>query len=52
MHMIMTPVEEGIKKGYFNEAKRILDEDTRLIKIGITGSYGKTSSKNILQEIL
>lgn len=52
MHAIMTPVEEGIKKGYFNEAKRILDEDTRLIKIGITGSYGKTSSKNILQEIL
>jgi UDP-N-acetylmuramoyl-tripeptide--D-alanyl-D-alanine ligase len=30
----------------------ILKEHPSLIKIGITGSYGKTSSKNILNEIL
>ena len=33
-------------------AKDILKKHDQLIKIGITGSYGKTSSKNILQQIL
>ena len=37
---------------YFNKAKKRLNERNDLITIGITGSYGKTSSKNILNEIL
>ena len=37
---------------YLTKAKRKLKEKTNLNVIGITGSYGKTSSKNILNEIL
>ncbi|MDO4198147.1 MAG: UDP-N-acetylmuramoyl-tripeptide--D-alanyl-D-alanine ligase [Erysipelotrichaceae bacterium] len=46
------PMEERIKKGYENEARDILDTNSNLIKIGITGSYGKTSTKNIITDIL
>lgn len=46
------PIEEGIKRWYFNQAKRILESRTDLIKIGITGSYGKTTCKFILGTIL
>jgi len=34
------------------EAKRILKNHPHLLKIGVTGSYGKTSTKNILAEVL
>ena len=37
---------------YFNKAKKKLDDYNNLMVIGITGSYGKTSSKNILNDIL
>ena len=37
---------------YYNKAKRKLKERKDLTVIGITGSYGKTSSKNILNDIL
>lgn len=49
---LMQPVEEGIKRHYFNEAKQKLAGRPELIKIGITGSYGKTSTKFILSAIL
>ena len=49
---ITIPIEEMIKKKYENEARQILEEDKRLIKIGITGSYGKTSTKNIVYDII
>ena len=52
MGAIMAPIEEMIKKKYENEARQILEEDRRLIKIGITGSYGKTSTKNIIYDII
>lgn len=52
MAWITSPLEGLIKKFYINKAKTILKEMPHLIKIGITGSFGKTSSKNILQEIL
>jgi len=52
MALITYPIEEGIKKRYENEARRILEEDDHLIKIGITGSYGKTSTKNIVNDII
>lgn len=52
MAWLTSPFEKLIKKHYMKLAKNILKKHDRLIKIGITGSYGKTSSKNILQQIL
>ena len=49
---LMTPVENAINRRYLNEAKSILASRPDLIKIGITGSYGKTSTKFILAGIL
>lgn len=50
--LILMPVEYLIKKKYENEARKILRESPNLIKVGITGSYGKTTTKNIVNEIL
>jgi len=44
--------EEKIKQKYYDEAKDKIDDMEDLIKIGITGSYGKTSTKFILATIL
>ncbi|MEG0239122.1 UDP-N-acetylmuramoyl-tripeptide--D-alanyl-D-alanine ligase [Anaerorhabdus sp.] len=52
MDFVTRPIEEGVKKKFLNDAKSILESHTNIVKIGITGSYGKTSSKTILQEIL
>ncbi|MBR5342117.1 MAG: UDP-N-acetylmuramoyl-tripeptide--D-alanyl-D-alanine ligase [Erysipelotrichaceae bacterium] len=52
MAVITKPLEELIKKKYENEARKILEENDRIIKIGITGSYGKTSTKNIVNDII
>ena len=52
VHWVTLPIEWGIKRHYLSLAKGILKTYPKLIKIGITGSYGKTSSKNILQNIL
>ena len=49
---IMHPVEEKINKGFYEEARKKLAERDDLIKIGITGSYGKTLTKFILKELL
>ncbi len=46
------PIEAVIKKWYFNDAKAKLKLRNDIIKIGITGSYGKTSCKFILGTIL
>lgn len=46
------PLEQWIKGSYVNDAKKILAQRDDLIKIGITGSYGKTSVKNILHTLL
>lgn len=51
-YLIMHPVEEGVKLYYLNDAKRILKEQDELIRIGVTGSYGKTGVKYALGEIL
>ena len=50
--LVMMPVEHFIKKKYENEARNILKDNPGLIRIGITGSYGKTTTKNIVTEIL
>ena len=50
-HMIILPLENLIKKIYMFKAERKLKR-LNIIKIAITGSFGKTSTKNILTEIL
>ena len=50
--LIAWPLEKLISEMYFRDAQRKLRERTDLIKIGITGSYGKTSVKFILGTLL
>lgn len=49
---IMTPIEKMIQQRYINDAKRILRSMPNLRIVGITGSYGKTSTKHYLHRIL
>ena len=46
------PIEKGINLQFVNDAKARLAARPELIKIGITGSYGKTSTKFLLRDIL
>ena len=46
------PVEKLVSEMYFRDAQKKLASRPDLIKIGITGSYGKTSVKFILGTIL
>jgi len=48
----LTPLEKVITFYYFNDAKKRLQWLRNLKVIGITGSFGKTSTKHILNEIL
>lgn len=50
--LINHPIERGIYHYYEHKAKTKLNQMNQLKIIGITGSYGKTSSKNILNDIL
>ncbi len=49
---LMTAVEKSVARYYYNDAKKILKSNKDLLTIGVTGSYGKTSVKFILQRIL
>lgn len=51
-NLINTPIEMIIRKKYINLAKQKLNNNKNLITIGITGSYGKTSCKNIINHIV
>ena len=50
--LINTPMEKMVYFYYKNKAQKKLKSMNYLKIIGITGSYGKTSSKNILSDIL
>ncbi len=50
--VLMMPVEKAIKNHYINEARNILNDMSDLKTIGITGSFGKTSVKNIVHDIM
>ena len=50
--LIAWPIEKAISEMYFRDAQRILRERKDLIRIGITGSWGKTSVKFILETLL
>lgn len=51
-YFISLPIENAFRKKYMNEAKKIIDENSLLYTIGITGSFGKTSVKYYLNTIL
>ena len=46
------PLEKMVGKHFENQAKTKLASMTNMEVIGITGSYGKTSTKNIVNDIL
>jgi len=50
--LIMMPIEKTISNHYLNDAKRKLKNANNLTLIGITGSYGKTSTKYTLAKLL
>ena len=49
---VMKPIEKAISNYYVNDAKKILRSMKHMKVIGVTGSYGKTSTKFILGRIL
>lgn len=51
---VNAPIEKRIANGYMEDARRILraNIDAGMQVIGITGSYGKTSTKYFLKELL
>lgn len=51
-NLLNAPLENGMKRWYINDAKRILKSRPDLKIIGLTGSYGKTSTKHILGRML
>jgi len=50
-NLIMQPVESALRRRYLRGAARTLEAINPKI-IGITGSYGKTTTKNFLRDIL
>ncbi len=49
---LLKPVEKHINQKYYDDARRIIESMSDLKVIGITGSYGKTSTKHYLNRIL
>lgn len=49
---ILSPVEKAINRRYYNDAAGRLESMPDLKIIGVTGSYGKTSTKHYLSRIL
>ncbi len=51
-NLVNSPIEKAIRNKYINEAKAILKKCENLVVIGVAGSYGKTSVKFYLGELL
>lgn len=51
-NIINRPLEKSINNGYISDAMDKISSMTSLIVIGITGSYGKTTMKTILEKLL
>ena len=52
INLLLLPLEKIIQYWYFRDAYRYLRTLTNLKVIGITGSFGKTTTKYVLMEIL
>lgn len=50
--LLTWPIEEAIKAKYKNEAMKILRTYDDLKIVGVTGSYGKTTTKNVIKDII
>lgn len=50
-NLVMLPVEASLRRRYLRRAARVLNEIHPTV-IGITGSYGKTSTKSIVAHLL
>ena len=51
-NLCVAPIEKALCRWYINDARKKLQQHDSLIKIAITGSYGKTSVKHFLYDIL
>lgn len=51
-NFINRPLEQAISRWYYNDAKRKLRSMPNLKIIGVTGSFGKTSTKHFLYRVL
>ena len=51
-NLLNKPLEAAISRWYYNDAKRSLRSMPDLTIIGVTGSFGKTSTKHYLYRIL
>lgn len=51
-NLVNKPLEAAISRWYYNDAKRILRSMPQLTIIGVTGSFGKTSTKHYIYRIL
>lgn len=49
--IVLTPVQAVINNGYRRRAKRILEQVTPLV-VGVTGSFGKTSTKSAIEQLI
>ena len=51
-NIIIKPVEENINRKFYEQAQKKIENRSDLTVVGITGSFGKTSTKFILGTIL
>lgn len=51
-NILVSPVEKAINRHYYNDAAAILESRKDLIVVGVTGSFGKTGTKNYLYRML
>ncbi len=51
-NFLNTPIEKFIRNSFKKKAMKKLESFSNLTVIGITGSYGKTSIKNIINDVL
>ena len=50
--VMLRPLEDRINAGFYNSARSKLAKRSDMIRIGITGSFGKTACKQILKTLL
>ena len=51
-NLLWAPFERARNNRYVKRAQVVLSENDNVIRVGVVGSFGKTSVKNILKEIL